>query len=365
MRNTVGRHIFIPLLGRILLIVFCLELILWLIFPIAIEQEINIRFSQNIVGLKKNIVYDRNQFGFRSLSMKAQEKPKNTFRIICLGASTTDQLTQSTKDTWSGILEMLLNEEFSNHEVKIEIGAFGRGGETVGERLSWTKSYLLKFNPDLVITLHGINNLAHGGTYSRPKYKLAAIKYKCLELSQICRRLKLLKFRLKTIFFDKKGQSIEWHSKNLPGLRKKYQKLKYIQRLKRKPDPIDSFSSEMTSLLEIFSNAGIDVIVMSQPVFWKENMSVAEKNVLWLPIVGDGELVRPSGEWLSQENKRYNDLQGRLAKRFDMTFLDLDRRIPKALEFFFDDCHYTDIGSKRVAYEIFNVVYEKIKERFE
>ena len=358
-----GKSIFIRISGQILFIVLFLELILWLVFPVPIEQEINIKFSQNIPGLKENIVYDRNKFGFRSLSMQTREKPKNTFRVICLGASTTDQMTQNTQDTWSGILEILLNKEFGKQDIRIEVAAFGRGGETVGDRLSWVKNYLLEFQPDMVITLQGINNLAHGGKFSKPKYELNRIKYQCLKLSQICRRVKLIKFRIQTYFAKKSGNVVEWHSKNLPELRSKYKKLKYVKELTREPDPINSFSVEMNALLGLLGDAGIDVIVMSQPVIWKENMSLEEKELLWFPIVGSDGSVRPGTKWLAEENNRYNNAQKQVADHYNMTFLDLDKKIPKLLEFFFDDCHFTDIGSKRVADEIFAVVYEKIKER--
>jgi len=40
--------------------------------------------------------------------------------------------------------------------------------------------------------------------------------------------------------------------------------------------------------------------------------------------------------------------------------VDLNGRIPKSLQYFFDDCHFTDLGSARVAEELFPLVKERV-----
>ena len=48
-----------------------------------------------------------------------------------------------------------------------------------------------------------------------------------------------------------------------------------------------------------------------------------------------------------------------MAARHGSVYIDLDREVPKTLEYFFDDCHYTDIGSKKIA----SVIYRAIKSQ--
>jgi hypothetical protein len=43
---------------------------------------------------------------------------------------------------------------------------------------------------------------------------------------------------------------------------------------------------------------------------------------------------------------RYNNAQQEIVRRHGATFVDLDSRVPKTLEYFFDDCHFTDAGSR-------------------
>ena len=60
---------------------------------------------------------------------------------------------------------------------------------------------------------------------------------------------------------------------------------------------------------------------------------------------------------------RYNAAQSEVAARHGARFLDLDPLIPKDLDHYFDDCHYTDRGSRRMADEIFPTLREGVLER--
>ena len=102
-------------------------------------------------------------------------------------------------------------------------------------------------------------------------------------------------------------------------------------------------------VLELVNARGIDAVVLGQPVLWKENMSDDERAALWFFIETSEGRVRPSGQWLAKEMSRFNLAQKIIAERFSARFLDLDALIPKDLDHYFDDCHFTDLGSRRVA----------------
>ena len=87
------------------------DFLLWLFSPVD-PGGTRKTIHQILPGVKETIIYERNSFGFRSLSMRQKEIPSNTIRIFFLGASTTDQATQSTEDTSYGILEKELNDAF-------------------------------------------------------------------------------------------------------------------------------------------------------------------------------------------------------------------------------------------------------------
>jgi lysophospholipase L1-like esterase len=335
------------------------------------------RLRQELPGLKETIEYTRNEFGFRSISMKTKEKPPGTIRIICLGASTTDQNAQNTEDIWAGILETKLNEAFGDQGVQVETAALGHGGWKTRHILSWVAEKLLEFDPDIVITLVGINDLTLNGYpgYSYPGIDelLSAVSSEeaeketgswrlCRRVSQICRRLDLAGENLENWFKLKTGRRLQWHSKNLPNLRLRYQELPYVPIPTRLPDPIHEFSETLGRLLEFLREADIDVIVLGQPVIWRSDLEPEALDTLWLSVGSRDGYVRPSLSWMEREMARYNDTQQRQAELFDASYIDLDQRIPKEVEYYFDDCHFTDLGNQRVAAEAFPVVMKCVEQ---
>ncbi len=108
-------------------------------------------------------MFKRDKNGLRSLSPVNDVKPKNSIRILAIGASTTLQTTQETQDTWCGLLETKLLEHYGHSNYKIQTMAFGRGGWMASKNAFWIKEMFDKIDPDIVITLLGINDLTWGG----------------------------------------------------------------------------------------------------------------------------------------------------------------------------------------------------------
>jgi GDSL-like Lipase/Acylhydrolase family len=381
-------HIFRSILGIIVVIIVSLalmELILWTIFPKPLRQPFRSYTRQTIPGVKDEIIYERNRFGFRSVSMKTRQKPPGVFRIICLGGSTTDQPTQNTEDTWSAHLERALRPLFASHGMQVEVAAYGRGGECVLNRYSWTRKYLDEFHPDLVITLEGINDLSLLGgpgyvfrsleEQLRLRDKIVTFQakmdennpdadnstmFKFRRFSQIARRLNVLLRRYELRKAVKSGDVFEWHSKHMPQMQAWYRKLPYHPQVVRKNDPYDEFSAGIMALLSYMRDLDLPVVVLGQPVLWKETMTQEEIDRLWFYIYTPRGPVRASPKWLESEMNRYNLVQEESAGLLGLSYLNLDTCVPKNLEYYFDDCHFTDIGCKTVSDIIYPVVEEEI-----
>ena len=145
------------------------------------------------------------------------------------------------------------------------------------------------------------------------------------------------------------GNAESWVSQELPSLRVKYQKLPYVARVARFPDPIVEFGDSVRWIVDFISQKGAKVILLGQPVLWKSSMATEERQRLWFRIATPDGSVRPSGGWLLQEMTRYNAIQKNVAMEKGGVFVDLDSKMPKTVEYYFDDCHFTDKGSKLVA----------------
>jgi len=351
-----------------------IEAVLWLVFPMP--TEVRLEYAQSLPGVKPEIVYTANRYGIRSLSDWTVPKPRDTIRILCIGASTTNQPTQSTPDIWSAILARRLQDEFADLGVRIDVAAYGGGGQRVFHRVVWCEENLARFDPDIVVTLEGINDLCfHGGAgydYQGAAARIASLrearpaglsaKRIAQAYSQLYKRLSALKRLFATRRALESGGQFEWHSKNLPELRANYAAAPYAESLSRDPDPIREFSEGMTSLLALVARHGARAVVLAQPTLWKPTMSDAERAALWIYVETPAGRVRPGTAWLASEMARYNEAQRACATAAGARFVPLDQAIPKSLEMFFDDCHFTDAGNIAVAEAILPAVSECVRE---
>jgi lysophospholipase L1-like esterase len=101
-----------------------------------------------------------NSLGFRGAEI-AHEKPPGTYRIACLGGSTTwGTGASSDETTWPAVLEQQLNAALGpdgpyDH---IEVINAGVSGYTLMESFINRKMRILPLDPHLVIIYHGIND---------------------------------------------------------------------------------------------------------------------------------------------------------------------------------------------------------------
>jgi hypothetical protein len=350
-----------------------IDALLWLV-ALTFPADNTLYLRQDLPGLKPEIKYTDIGYGMRSLSLSNLNKPSGSIRALCLGASTTQQSTQNVEDTWCAMAEHQLKSEHPHLNGVFHTLSYGAGGDRAIDTLLWLNENFDAIQPDVVITLLGINDLTWNGgpgytlpdvdaalakaVAKSPERTLAAkprkgtmnrLKELCMSVSQLCRRVKLAWDNLRKSRNLEDGEQIEWHSKNMPRLRAKRRALPAVNEVVRDPDPIEEFEAATQRLLKFLRDRGVQVIVLGQPTIWKPNLSRGESEALWFRVNTANGHVRPSGSWLLEEMRRYNDVQRKLADQHEMTFVDLDSKIPKDLEHYFDDCHYTDRGSQAVA----------------
>lgn len=371
------------------------ELILRIFFPLPPENLVMRKEILDINGLKPQIIYSVNPWGFRSLSMRSLHKADHTIRILCLGASTTQQYTHDTEDMWCSLLGKSLTPYFKESGFEIETLAFGVGGIRASDNLRWLDKKQRIIKPDIIITLLGINDLSWNGgenySYSgvdslikskqiniekvgkeavgRPASYYDKFKNICINNSAICAYIQRVKTRIEKIINMKRkiksGEAIEWHSKNLPKLRMKRQDLPYVDNLSRHPDPIVEFTDAIGILHQVAKDNGSDLLALGQPVIWDEEMGFNEESILWFSVNTRGGPVRPGGKWLENEMAKYNSVQQDIAKQNGFQYVDLNMFLPKTTEVFIDDCHLTLHGSRLLANAILPTVKAMVLSRID
>jgi lysophospholipase L1-like esterase len=373
------------IISSCLVTVILLEGALWCFHPLPFSLlACRYPYRNSVKGLKPFIIYERNMFGLRSVSLSqatSREKGPRTIRIMCVGASTTDQATQNNEDLWSSLLESRLQKELSGSGFRIEVAAYGRGGDTVSDTYAWVQKNLMSFSPDIVITLLGINDLCWAGR--NPTLEDAAQQNKerneedallknyprlaktLNSVSQIYRHSSRIHQNLAVKRAIRGGTAIPWAAGYLPIVREAYKKYPYVDRVSRNPDPIQEFEEIMCKLLDYFNSQHIPAIVLAQPVLWQEKMQKDEMAALWFPVRTGSGFVRASTEWLVQEMGKYNRVQENCAKAKSCSYIPLDKYIPKTTEIFFDDCHFTDRGNQLVAGVVYPVLLSEVMKLIE
>lgn len=339
------------------------DALLWLVAPVPLADR-RTAFRQSLPGLRSEVVYTTFAGGFRSLTLQSLAKPAGSLRVLCIGASTTDQATQQVEDTWCAQLEQQLKARRPEWRQAFHTLSHGRGGRRTLDTLAWLAPQLDAIRPDIVVTLNGINDLAWAGGAGyavrdidgalaeearRQRRSVGGGLRYCLAISQICRRVNAAWAGLGVGRGLGTASRIEWHSANLDRLRADYRALPAVDGVVRDPDPIAEHQAASARLVDLLAERNVALIVLGQPVLWRTGITPAEVERLWFPVNTPGGFVRPPGRWLHAEMQRYNAVQRQEAARRGAAYVDLDALVAKDLAHYFDDCHFTDKGSAAVA----------------
>jgi len=111
-------------------------------------------------GDGQQFVATTNRLGFRGEEI-AREKPERTFRIACLGGSTTWSTGASTDArAWPAVLQRRLNAALPSDGPydRVEVINAGVSGYTLMESFINLKMRVLPLDPDLVIVYHAVND---------------------------------------------------------------------------------------------------------------------------------------------------------------------------------------------------------------
>jgi len=110
-------------------------------------------------SIKSPIVHDVeikiNSNGFRGKEFE-RRKPKDAFRIFCMGDSSVYAMEVDSEEAYPSILEKKLKEKV--HGKKVEVINAGVPGYETLQGLILLKRKILKYDPDLIVISYGFND---------------------------------------------------------------------------------------------------------------------------------------------------------------------------------------------------------------
>ena len=294
----------------------------------------------------------------------------DTYRILAIGGSTTECNYLDQSETWQFLLQEKLNKNTQNH--KVWVGNVGKGGITSRHHILQMKYLLPQFEDiDAVIMLLGLNDLSnrlaqdiHYDPHSldRPGSKekqlleafsvlpvghnLALPYYKRAALWHLGRKVKYRIFHSGHIQ-DRGGRYLQsWrrHRRNATTIRNELPDLSTA---------LEEYCRNIDTIVDLARDKSVRIIFVTQPVLWRSGLPDELKNLLWFGGVGryrqSIEREYYSVEALATGMDMYNETLLWVSRIRQVECFDLASCLVKDTTVFYDDCHFNEDGSERVA----------------
>jgi hypothetical protein len=263
---------------------------------------------------------------------------KMDYKIFCLGGSTTEFLDSEGRG-WPDRLEKQLNDSLDR-----QIGVWNQGRQwyTTLHSLINYETNLRPFRPDALIVMHMINDLLHNADFCYFSFGPFKEDYRHFygPLSRILKNPTLLSTVgdfIKMLWYHRPRDIVE--QTEFPGL--------------------VPFKRNLNTLIDLAEKDGVTVILVTQPNMYKSDISEKEKQILNML---NYEAIGPKKKWSYETALRgfeqYTQAVKDVARERSVLLIDLEKSIPKTLDYFYDDVHYTDTAFDLVAAKIAKALIE-------
>jgi len=325
-------------------------------------------FLQSQLARQENL--NVNSLGFRGEEIKEQ-KDKNTFRIIVLGGSTVLNREVPFEQNAVRVLEKKLRIKYPRKHIEV-INA-GKDYYTSEHSLIQYLFKLQDMSPDMIIQWHGINDMYASclkeGVLTYGAYK-ADYSHFFGAVSNIVfsyfRPQPVFQIKLVTVDFLIRFIKDNFFSDIIVSFKNRHIELLAKDYLENKNTvtvheflSLSSYRRNISMLIELTKERKIPLILGNQPFLFKMNASVEEV----------GRIISPQ-LYCMRQNKYYNlesllyGIRGfnavtkTVSEENGVTFIDLESKIPKNLEYFVDSIHYTKKGNEVIAETFYKYIVE-------
>lgn len=311
--------------------------------PPDLDQRIEIR-GNAMPGLSgmQTITTDRN--GFRvTRSIDYTAKPKGTLRIFAVGGSTTEQILLDDRRTWTHQLQEQLIA--SGRFTDVEVINTGVSGTRARQHLA-TLGAILKWEPDLVVLMMGINdwNQAIWEEFGGPERENAGVPQNMIQFSETL--LGKTAFAVKELFAEPPSEEVrlefgEYYSQQNDSLKR-------TDVREYRPDEVSaSYRRMVEHIAKTCKGAGIRCMFVSQPNAYSESASEEIKRHFWMTPPNTRYTLDLSS--LAYVASLYNQYLMTFAAQQGLLRCDLAAMVEPTTDVFYDECHFNVSGASRVA----------------
>jgi len=325
-------------------------------------------------GIQGQSVFKINSQGIRGREFSSDE---DEYRILAIGGSTTQCGYLDEKEAWPSYLEGILGTTVDNQGVWV--GNIGKAGKKSRDHYLQLKHLVPQYRSiDAVIMLVGVNDLIsslkQGDHYvlpeaiNTPTAQSDQIRsafmitpggphesapqgfpwFKKTAIWQLARRAKDA-----VILSTTSHLAQDPFGENLVAWRKARQNSQKISNLPDMRYRLIEYRRTLSAIAELSEKLSIRLIFATQPALWKEKPGQEEESSMWLGGVGEfrskSGLPYYSAEALYKGMNMYNKTLLSVCEEYSLECVDLAASIPADLSMFYDDVHFTERGSAKVA----------------
>lgn len=352
--------------GSTLLLVASAEILLRLLQPtsdryLALTPGTRVVFEpRHQPGVEGPSRYQVNSMGARAREWS--DDRSSEYRVLAMGGSTTECLMNDQDRAWPAILERELGAREGR---SVWVGNIGRSGLSARHHVLQAERLLETYDPDMVLLLVGVNDLAGrlraaedreadsdlAMAFQVTPGETAALRWKndpWFKRTRLWGAIRALKYNWlhRSLEQDREGKSTEsWREMRRRGRRER--------ELPDLESSLDAYGRNLTRIVELVRQSGAEPILMTQPTLWRANLTEEEERLLWMGGVGDFRsepgAVYYTADALAEGMDRYNRKLLEVCREQNVRCFDAASILPRTTEMFFDDCHFTDEGSRFLA----------------
>jgi hypothetical protein len=303
----------------------------------------------HILGTSPKVTFSVNAMGLRGPMPPQVGK---VYKIITIGGSTTESMSQSDDQEWPHLLMVELNQR--QKLLPVWVGNAGVSGLNTVDHASCLRQLPVLRQADLLIFLIGVNDLTaallfNGGSTREVLEDRAELfsEHAPVGVSHVrglLRRSWLLALirnslqHLSQMIFMSRSASLSraaGPAQPLPDLRL----------------ALEEYAQRVGTLEQECRQYHRRCVFLTQPTMWRAGLSAAEESVLYGGAAGYHGVALgyvPAPE-LGRAMAAYNQVLLAVCRKDQLECYDLAASIPKDTSAFSDESHYTDNGARLVA----------------
>lgn len=289
-----------------------------------------------VPGVSGDGVLQINGLGIRGDPLPPREA---AYRILCVGGSTTECLYLDDRETWTHLLQERLTKAWGR---PVWVGNVGISGYATTEHLAFLERFGPLEDMDCVVVMAGFNDLVLSTLGARPPIRRPweVPVWARSDLFRLIRAGVQESQRVGAPFQDPSGEWIEERRQ----LRRPASKIDTLPEL---TSGLEGFEARLVAITELCVRRGVRTVLSTQAVLWRHDLEPAGETLLWTGWTRDRSAFYTAGA-LRAGMEAFNRRVASVAARRTLELVDV-APLSGELSSFYDDCHFTEAGARRVA----------------